>query len=406
MIFMSQSQASKIANLKDYLFTEGQICQNVDSRDHIFEICDTDKNILGFVSLYDLKMLTQKSGDEFADYTIRNIDQSEWVLIFSHPYFQRRKPQLVSADSLKDEEDQEIFILVNGQKAGPYEKNQLLTMVNDKEILLTDMISTNGGHTWMKLYQLDQFNRRELNADDQLPGLPKRIIEQSHETVINYRPVTDAITGLAYLSNVKREKMNGSNDKTTHDTKRTGNITVENSTSPWKLLMVMSIIFIIPFLVHIKNQLNSPFKEPEQQIGEKISNKLTPVERSPAAQIPSQVGERRDLNQINDQGRNVDQFETRTLEPIRPTPRTRPSARMNRKSFMETAKFQEIQKNQDKDIGNSDDPNYYYDNTSAMELDPVRSQISKENYESAAPPREEEGPIPTNDRLFENEATN
>lgn len=398
---MSQAHASKIASLKDYLFNEGQICQNVDSRDHIFEIKSEDAQSLGYISLYDLKMLTQTSGDDYASFTIRNIDQSEWLPVFSHPYFQRRKPQLVSAASLKDEEDQEIYILVNGQKAGPYEKSQLLTMVNDKEILLTDMISTNGGHSWMKLYQLDQFNRRELSAEDQLPGLPKKVIGQSHETVINYKPVGEALTGLAYLSNVKREKMNeqdGSGDK-----KKSGNITVEKSASPYRLLLVMSIIFIVPFLVHIKNQLISPFKEPEVQIGEKNSNQLTPVERTPASPTNQNNNDRRNNEQINDQGRNADSFESRQIDPIRP--RTRPSARpTSRKSFMETAKFQEIQRAQEGTPGN-EDPNYYYDNSSAMELDPVRSQVSKENYE-AAPPAENEGPIPSNDKIFESEVSN
>ena len=405
-INMSEAHALIIASLKDYLFNEGQICQNVDSRDHIFEIKDEENTILGFISLYDLKMLTQSSGDDFSTFQIRNIDQNEWLPVFSHPYFQRRKPQLVSAASLKDEEDQEIYILINGQKAGPYEKSQLLDMVKDKEILLTDMISTNGGHTWMKLYQLDQFNRRDLNVEDQLPGLPKKVIGQSHETVVNYKPVAEALTGLAYLSNVKKEKMLEEADKTS---RRQGQITVEKTPSPFRLLMVMSIIFIVPFLVHIKNQLTSPFKDQEVQIGEKNSNQLKPVERLPANDQYSgqnnQTNHDRNIEQINDQGRNVDNFEQRQIEPIRP--RTRAIQRpYSRKSFMESAKFQEIQRSGDGGSnGNGEDPNYYYDNSSAMELDPVRSQVSKENFE-AAPPAENEGPIPTNDRIFESEVSN
>jgi hypothetical protein len=119
---------------------------------------------------------------------------------------------------------------------------------------------------------------------------------------------------------------------------------------------------------------------------------LTPVEkneRSPS-QNKKQLGEKRNLNQINDTARSGGKIETRVFQPVKPIPR---------KSFMESSKFQES-----KNDAQAEDPNYFYDNTSAMELDPVRSQVSKENYDNSA--AEGDGPIPTSDNLFEGEISN
>jgi hypothetical protein len=69
---------------------------------------------------------------------------------------------------------------------------------------------------------------------------------------------------------------------------------------------------------------------------------------------------------------------------------------------MDSAQYSPIQNSNS--APNEEDPNYFYDNTSAMELDPVRSQVSKENFDDAGGGLE--GPIPTNDSLFESEVSN
>jgi hypothetical protein len=51
------------------------------------------------------------------------------------------------------------------------------------------------------------------------------------------------------------------------------------------------------------------------------------------------------------------------------------------------------------------DPNYYYDNSAPMELDPVREQVSKETFETSVPPGEP-GPPPADDALFNQESSN
>jgi len=388
---MAQNQALAFTNLKDVLFSKEEITKSVE-REHIFEMKDKKENSLGFISSYDLKAYVIEHGDEAGDFDVKNIDSTEWASIFTHPSFQRRKPQLVSLSSLAQDSDQQFFILKNGQKTGPYEKFELLSMLEQKEILLTDMVTTNAGHTWMKLFQVDNFDRRVLKESDQLPGVPNQAVMGNSDSVTPTIPSTQAISSLAYLSNVKRGK---SVERDRVETYKTESTAQSSSSAIYKWLLVGSIIGIAYFGFHIKNQLTSPFKADGTSIGEQ-AEMLTPVEingGNPASPQTNpgamrQLGEKRNANQINDTQRNTGKFESRVFQPIRPA---------GRKSFMDTSKYQNTQIQ----AAGQEDPNYFYDNTSAMELDPVRSQVSKENYDNSA--AEGDGPIPSSDNLFENE---
>lgn len=390
---MAQNQAVLVTYLKDILFSEEEIVNSVE-REHIFEMKDKEDHSLGFIAVYDLKAYVYEHEEEAGEYSVRNIDSSEWVPVFSHPFFQRRKPQLVPLSGLAQDNDQQYFILKNGQKTGPYEKFELLSMLEEKEILLTDMVTTNAGHTWMKLFQVDNFDRRVLKESDQLPGVPVQAVMNTNDSVNAVRPETEAISGLAYLSNVKRGK---SVERDKIETFRAETSVQTSSSGIYKWLLVGSILGIGYFAFHIKNQLNSPFKSETPSIGEQ-SEMLTPVEisgRTPPQTNPSatrQLGEKRNFNQVNDTSRSGGKFEPRIFQPIRPNAK---------KSFMDTNKYQNTKNDA---AANQEDPNYFYDNTSAMELDPVRSQVSKENYDNSA--AESEGPIPSNDNLFEGEVSN
>lgn len=389
---MAQNQAIAFTNLKDVLFSEEEITKSVE-REHIFELKDQAANSLGFISSIDLKSYVIEYGDQAGDYEVKNIDSSEWASIFTHPSFQRRKPQLVPLSNLAPDNDQQFFILKNGQKTGPFEQFELLAMLEQKQLLLTDMISTNGGHTWMKVFHVDNFERRVLKESDQLPGIPNQAVMGNSDTVATSIPATNAITSLAYLSNLKRGKSVERDRVEAHSYQSQKQ---SSSSSLYKWLLVGSIIGIAYFGFHIKNQLTSPFSEKGASVGEQ-AEMLTPVERNDTYQASPQtnpralekIGEKRNQNQINDTQRNAGKFVPRNLKPIRPTPK---------KSFMDTSSYQNV-----KIDAAPEDPNYFYDNSSPMELDPVRSQVSRENYDNIAPESEADGSIPASDNLFENE---
>jgi hypothetical protein len=376
---MAKNQALLLVELKDILFAEETITKDLLDREHIFELKDSSQATLGFISMNDLKAYSLDHDEEVQHYTIRNIDAFEWNAVFEHPLFQRRKPQVVAAKAAIDLE-QQFFILKHGQKAGPFKKDELVNMLDDKDLLLTDMVSYNAGHTWMKLYQLENFDRRVLKESDHLPGVPLEAINQINDHVNNISPATEAISSLAYLSNVKRGK---SIERDANQNFQADKTYAPSTMSIHKWLLVLSLIGTGYFLYTLKNQLTSPFKDEPVAIGEQ-AEVLTPVENPDAN---SRYGQQNRVNQINDQQRAGGKFESRHMNPV--TPRSK-------KSFMDSAQYQAI------DNG-ADDPNYFYDNTSAMELDPVRSQVSKENYDNSGA---DDGPIPSQDTVFENEVSN
>jgi hypothetical protein len=375
--------------LKDIIYKEAEITAKIDMREHIFEIKDSSAS-LGFISLYDLKAYVFEHEEEAKSYYVKNIDSIEWKNIFEHPFFQRRKPQLVSTDSLKDADDLEFFILQKGQKVGPYEKYELVEMIEKREILLSDMISVNAGHTWIKLHQVDGFERRSLKESSQLPGMPDgHFLKKSSEAVNTIGETTDAITSLAYLGNIKRgkslEREQYSSLEKEKEKEKNGR---KNSTSIYKWLLYASIVGIIYFLINIKSNLSSPFSSNQASpVGEQ-AEMLTPVEMP--SSIPNNNGAQNSRNNVFDQRRSG-KFEQRRMPPPRPAAR---------KSFMETTKFKDATASPGELP--ADEANYFYDNAAPMELDPVRAQISKENFDNGGEP----GPAPEGDTLFNQEVSN
>ena len=355
--------------LKDIICTYDEIITKVEDREHIFEIKDSEVS-LGYISLYDLKAYTFEHEDEASLFSIRNIDSVDWTFIYEHPFFQRRKPQIITNESINNLDEETIYILHKGQKVGPLNKAKILEKLEDKNILLTDLVSLNAGHTWIKLFQVEGFDRRNLKESEQLPGMPSiEIVGQNNEAP-NVLPgeATDGMISLAYLGNLKRGKA--------YELFQTPSVSEDisdkvKSSSFYKVLAFISILGIIYLLINIKNQLSSPFSE-TPTTGEQ-AEMLTPVETNDPSAVKN-LRETQMNNSINDQSRGS-KFESRSLRPVR--------AATERKSFMDTQNFKDSQNN-----ASDEDSTYYYDNSSPMELDPIRSQVSKENYDGNNPQKD------------------
>jgi len=398
--------AFKETYLKDIIFGQEQITKDVEVREHIFEIKDST-NTLGFISLYDLKGHINGHEDELTNYYIRNIDSNDWILIFEHPFFQRRKPQLVSSEEIKNEDDSEFFVLIKGQKTGPYQKYEIMEKLENKELLLSDMVTLNGGATWIKIFQIDGFDRRRLKESGQLPGMPseellQRPIERKNKMDVD----TDAMSSMAFLvnsilgKNIKRQREDFLQDETIRN---------DDQSAKYKLLLIASIIGII-YLIYFnsKSSLNSSSNAKNANAIGQAEEMLSPKDKEnngPAKNQTNNEVSNRQNNQINRQLNNQEsinnnKFQRRSMAPVRPA---------SRKSFMDTKNYRDNtpEKNTDNNAENSvensaENNNYFYDNPAPMELDPVRSQISKENFDNPTEP----GNTPPNDPLFNQEISN
>ncbi|MBY0415273.1 MAG: hypothetical protein K2Q18_13970, partial [Bdellovibrionales bacterium] len=269
---MAQNHAIASTQLKDLLFTEDSIVGNGDERENIFELKDANHNSLGFISTHNLKTYILEHESELEGMSVRNIDSTDFTAIFEHVLFQRRRPQVIATMANIDS-DQQFYILRQGQKTGPFQKGELITMLDEKEILLTDMVSYNGGHTWLKLYQLENFERRVLKESDSLPGVPTEAIAHSTDYVVGISEATEAISGLAYLSNVKRGK---TVEREATQIFKADQIKKSSEFGFHKWLLLISFIGTGYFIYHLKNELASPFKEEAPPIGEQQAEVLTP----------------------------------------------------------------------------------------------------------------------------------
>ena len=122
---------------------------------------------------FDTKSLRDYSSQYdflFENTTACNLEDSLWKDFFSITHFQRRKPSLVSAHNL--ENPNEIYILFNGQKDGPYSADQIQDFLDRGHIISSSNISLDKGKSWIKLYQYHAFDRRNLKTDEHLPFKP------------------------------------------------------------------------------------------------------------------------------------------------------------------------------------------------------------------------------------------
>ena len=124
---MAKNHALKMTELADFLMSEGEVAKSSISREQLFEIKDTHETFIGFAKASDLKEYIYNNEEALTGFMVRNVDQSSWITVFEHPLFQRRKPQLVPANTLASDDDQQFFVLIHGQKTGPFEKFEMST---------------------------------------------------------------------------------------------------------------------------------------------------------------------------------------------------------------------------------------------------------------------------------------
>ncbi|CAM9906554.1 unnamed protein product [Chrysoparadoxa australica] len=135
-----------------------------------------------------------------------------WQEIYTHHFFQRRRPQLLSTDNFEGSPET-VYLLVDGQKQGPFQISEVHALIDEKEIILNDLVSFDEGHTWKKLYQYEDFDRRN-HTQENLPESPGwEIFRESNQEIENElqnpnesQLETNAIAGLAFLENLKSGK--------------------------------------------------------------------------------------------------------------------------------------------------------------------------------------------------------
>lgn len=124
-----------------------------------------------------LKAHVGENESSFEEAQATRMEPQVWKPLFSHPQFQRRSPQIIKETSSNDGP---FWLLENGLKAGPFEKFHILKRLEMNSLIVTDNISVDGGKTWMKIFEITDFDRRYLLLGDLPPAPLQQTLAQIH----------------------------------------------------------------------------------------------------------------------------------------------------------------------------------------------------------------------------------
>lgn len=126
------------------------------------------EEIKGPFAYQNLKAYVAKNESFFEEALASRLEPQDWKPLFSFPQFQRRTPQILKEVSPGQGP---FWLLENGLKSGPFEKSHILNRLENNSLIATDNISNDQGKSWIKIYDIPEFDRRSL-LGPQLPAAP------------------------------------------------------------------------------------------------------------------------------------------------------------------------------------------------------------------------------------------
>jgi len=177
-------EATKISpktpdDLIGLVLNENQIEKNQIPLEELFYLKFTGE-VIGPVWIQNLKEYLKFHNNQIeATVQIRTFSGSQWINLFEHPLFTRRKPQVLADKNLSGNE--QFHVLEHGMLMGPYHLDTIKNKIQQNELVLNDMLSTDNGKTWQKIYKFDIFDRRNQNHSAP-PTSPENINEIASNT--------------------------------------------------------------------------------------------------------------------------------------------------------------------------------------------------------------------------------
>lgn len=136
----------------------------------LWMVKDEHNNVYGPYPTDSLRNYSHKYKYLFDNAKVYNLENEQWYAIFEVKHFQRRKPKLVSAQNLIA--DSEFYVLVSGQKNGPFTLQKMQQLLEQGNIMPSSQISLDNGESWIKLYEHHAFDRRNKKSNQELPFVP------------------------------------------------------------------------------------------------------------------------------------------------------------------------------------------------------------------------------------------
>lgn len=343
-----------------------------------------DDQYIGQLSAAKVRSLFVLYETECKQLMVKKSNEEEYVPLFQHSLFQRRRPQLVSSSQLSKETVESLMVLKNGIKQGPYTIDELKELVHECQILPTDYLSIDHGETWTKIFSYEEFDRRNY-IQTELPSTPEQeVLNKNSKAMSSEHFETEALTGLAYLGNLRSGKSREQAKKHYE-----GDVTNPSMTNPmkndvdqfhyfWVGLFFISFAGIIMVLLtwnssrpKLEAQQSSQPQAISQQ--EKVQQKLMEARSGQTPPPPKLTGQPVINNNRAPSGESLENVPTPRVQ------RLQNRAQAARTSLAESRGAKEAFA--DRAFENEAD-DYVYDNGDGpYEQDPVRSRVSRQTLD-------------------------
>lgn len=322
---------------------------------------------------------------------VRDIDtQMEWVPLTLHPYFQKRTKEPMP--SVPDSQVGNLFYLIQGgQKVGPFTKEQILEKINAYQLVMTDPISLDMGQSWIKVYQITEFDRRLKGESD-----------PSHSNGDNVNSLyqglrNNNVVGLQVLQSLTQPDPTNPHydmDSTRIDPKKKSSGFSDIVELKYLALFIIGLVGIFSLLsswnrprskrtpASIKQEKSRELEKKKRKDqanlrAESRKSNRANTNRTRSNRAPASVQPKSEDHGYKGRAKRAAALNNRKIN--RPRSRTDRSIR-NSAAFRSTRRPASNSENANENTSQDD---YYDDGETPDEQDPVRSQVSKETMDPA-----------------------
>lgn len=110
-----------------------------------------------------------EGNNQLIEYVACKFDSQNWIPLLDIKTQVGQKPRLVSLSSAPKVEN--YFLLISGQKSGPFKEVEIKEKLKLKEIIVSDYVSEDNGLNWLKISEL--FPSEMNTVSEHLPNIPK-----------------------------------------------------------------------------------------------------------------------------------------------------------------------------------------------------------------------------------------
>ncbi len=130
----------------------------------------------------DLINLIDLHSNKLAECIACDLSHKRWKPFFDHKMFNKRDKNKISPVIKSEEkETNRYFVLVSGEKKGPYSQKDVEHFLDTGDLKLNDLLSADHGKSWRKIYHFPLFDRRkeQVTSDIGIESLDNSQLEKS-----------------------------------------------------------------------------------------------------------------------------------------------------------------------------------------------------------------------------------